>query len=156
MNDDLNLIVTFYSTSKEMSKIVLKVEHGMNLDGWKDWRFFRIPDIEKLILDAMPLHARSFCERILDIEDVFEVHEVKVEGKDTKEVKQITHPTTHPMVELSNGDIVQFMAMSTEDREVWRVFNDHEKKYLHLRESGIWATIAGDVLPGITIKRKIK
>lgn len=85
MNNDLNLLVTFYSTSKEMIKIALKVQYGMNYEVWKNWKYFREPDMEDLIIEAMPLHVRSFCEHILDVENIFEVDEVTL--PDTKAIK---------------------------------------------------------------------
>lgn len=72
------------------------------------------------------------------------------------EYRKVEEPLSYPMIELSNGDIVQFMAYAEEDQELWRVFNDHNKKYLYLREHKIWATKGGDVLLGLTIVKEIK
>lgn len=145
MNDDLNLLVTFYSTSKEMVKTVLKVEHGMNLEEWKEWRYFRLSDIEKLIMGAMPLHVRSFCDRILDMEDIFNVHYVDV--KEKQEVKEVL---------LSNGEIVQLMEISASGLETWHVFNDDKKKYFYSEVEDVWADMDGNVLVGIKVEKELK
>mgnify|MGYP000565895960 CR=1 FL=1 len=73
MNDDLNLLITFYSTSQEMIKIAINVEHGMNIEAWEGFEYFREPKIEALILNEMPMNVRSFCKRILSVETIFDI-----------------------------------------------------------------------------------
>ena len=73
MNDDLNLLITFLSTSDELVKVAICIEHGMNDIDWSDWEFFREPDIEKLYRDTMPMHVENFCKRILAVEDIFDI-----------------------------------------------------------------------------------
>ena len=71
--------------------------------------------------------------------------------------REIKNPPTYPMCELSNGDIVQFMAYGDAEhtQEKWRVFNDHQKRYIYLNEHDMWADGEGNVLVGISTVRGI-
>ena len=78
MNDDLNLIITYISKDYRMHKTVLQVEHGMNIDKWDNvLDYYNEPEINKTILDALPLHVSNHIHRISNIESAFDVTVVK-------------------------------------------------------------------------------
>jgi len=173
MNDDLSLLVSVLSKGT-LLKIALQIPHGMN--DFAGWGAFKEEDVRSRYKDYLPSHCQG---DILAVEEIFHV-EVKnvsvistplkgnlssslhmqiddgnfVGGVGFREAK----PLVCPMVELNNGDIVQFMAYADGEynREIWRVFNDHDKRYLYLTDKGKWATREGNILPGIKAVKEIK
>ena len=71
MSDDLNLLITFLSTDNSMVRVAICIEHGLNDPKWTNWEYFGEPNMENTIHQAMPMHVASFCEHILDVEEIF-------------------------------------------------------------------------------------
>lgn len=53
MNDDLNLVLSYLSTSGSLTKVYIRVEHGMNSKEWKD-----IPRDGELNEDLLPFFEK--------------------------------------------------------------------------------------------------
>ena len=76
MSDDLNLLITFLSTSDTMVKVGICIPHGRNLPEWEIWRYYKELDTEELFRNALPMHVESFCKTFLAVEEIF-----YIEGK---------------------------------------------------------------------------
>ena len=73
----------------------------------------------------------------------------------SKKVKEVT-PLVYPMYELSNGDIVQFMAYGWNGYEVYKQFNDPARRFYYDRDNGFWYAANKNVMKDVKIERKIK
>lgn len=73
MNDDLNILITFVSTSKTLDKVAIKIPHGMNeFDGWE---FYREDDVWQHMKRFIPPHVQTFIDFVVDVEEIFEIKE---------------------------------------------------------------------------------
>ena len=74
MNDDLKLLITYISRQDKLIKVVLVVEHGMNIERWRRVRKEADSEgVKKLILNYLPLYVRNHIDEIVNVEDLFSV-----------------------------------------------------------------------------------
>lgn len=85
MNDYLKLLITYISTSGKLTKVVLVVEHGMNIGSWK--RATKQIDMtytKELILNSLPLYVKNHVADIVNVESLFSVHTLEYVDEDNQ------------------------------------------------------------------------
>ena len=71
MNDDLNIVISYVSKSKQLIKVALTIEHGLNNDVIPDWEYFREDDVAGKYLSILPLHVANNVDYIVSVEEIF-------------------------------------------------------------------------------------
>lgn len=73
MSDDLNLLISFLSYDLSLVKVAICIPHGMSDPKWENIEYFREPEMDDVIREAMHPHVESFCAVILTVEGIFDI-----------------------------------------------------------------------------------
>ena len=71
MNDNLNLVISYISKDKSLTKVAISIEHGMNLPIGEQFKWFNEPDSFNLIKSYLPMHVVTDVDFIVDVEEIF-------------------------------------------------------------------------------------
>ena len=77
MNDDLLLLITYISVDKQLVKVALKIEHGLNIEDFKSLKYFAESESLKTFKSILPEHVAMHMDYIVDLDRLFEICEYK-------------------------------------------------------------------------------
>lgn len=88
MNDDLNLIISYICSSKRLHKVAVSIEHGMNNEIGKLFKYYAEPDNLKLIKAFLPIFIANHIDTIVGVEEIFTIARIPEMDKNSLEIKE--------------------------------------------------------------------
>jgi hypothetical protein len=79
MCDDLNLIIAYICSSKELHRIAVRVEHGMNNELSDVFKYYAEPENHDKIKSLLPLYIRNHIDKIVEVTPLFAIAEITEE-----------------------------------------------------------------------------
>lgn len=72
MNDDLMLLISCYAKGYGLTKIALKIKHGLNDEFWSEnWKYYREDNVIGKYRELLPEYLLDMVDEILKVEDIY-------------------------------------------------------------------------------------
>ena len=74
MNDDLILLLYCYAPAYGMTKIAVKIPHGLNDPFWSEnYHYYGEDKVRDAYIALLPSHLQDLVEEILEIEPIYDM-----------------------------------------------------------------------------------
>jgi len=74
MSDDINLLIYYICSSKQLHRIAVKFKHGMNNELLNEAiEYYSQYENQKYIISMLPSHIQNHIDKIVEITELFDI-----------------------------------------------------------------------------------